>query len=312
MFQQVDCIGIESVCKLIEQTKLPKFVIFKQGVGKGAIPVFEFVVGDNTAKAVNAFRNWANSLLSANPYNGINYEILLFDKRTDFDGDDDDEIKPEVRTELGKRGRRKENKIRFSFCLTQMAPYGGGFQQGQGFSGPVDVSKAIQEGIAQALQAKELHELRERVKQLENDDDDEDEEEEKSSALDKVFKVVNALNQREKLKRGGAMAGDDDDEDFLDDDDEEENLDEDEEEDLDEDEEEETVRKKPKQKPSPSSKQPGKKLSPEGVQKLRKALAVLSKHSKNLPNDMTRLAKFANSNPALFKQYMENLKNIVP
>jgi len=317
MYQNsVDVIGAESICKLIKQTKLTKFIIFRGGSQRGSTPVFRQTEARNIEQGINAFKDWAESVLRMNPYNNLPYDLLLFSAKTD-DKTIDSAVKrrkkakdaddPDFEDDL-EASTTKKDRIRFTFSLnafnnvSQMNGAGAGVSADQ-------ISTAIAEAFKQRDADDEVRRLRQEVADLKNrsmdeangDDDDEDE----GSGLDKVYKVMKEINKSALIKKGKyaeAAGDDDDDDDDLDDDDDIEDPDADE---MDDDEEEETQPETKNKKPAGISPDKLKKL-----QRIKKALRILSKHDSNLDTDLMQLAKFAQKNTKMFSNYMNTLRNM--
>lgn len=173
MFNSVDYIGIESVCNIIKQTDLKRFLIYRQNAAKGSTPVYDCSHTTNNAAAVKSFKDWAENMCRFNPNNFLCYDLLLFN---DFEeGMDENSKDPHSESSRG----RKKGKIRFCFALNaQAGAYG---QQQNGIGSSVNVEDAIARGIQAGLMQKELEDLRRKVKELEEEDDDEDDEPQNTS-----------------------------------------------------------------------------------------------------------------------------------
>jgi hypothetical protein len=279
MIQDVDFIGIDSIAKQILLSKLSRFIVYRRGSVRGNTPVFNCDSTSQNSKAVEAFKGWAQNMLTANPQTVQEYEMLLFDKETDSDSIEDEE-----RLEReGKKQPRKSNKIRFTFAFNSMQGFGGyGRQQPT-----VDIESAISIGIERALEKKELEEWRSGTRKKSGDEDEEeDDDEETGSTLNKVYAIIKEINKGK--RKGAAVAGDEDEE--------EEEEEEDGEIDLDDEEEE-----KPKKK---------KGLAPEKKKNMLKALNVLWKHDERLDKDLLILARLAVKQPIVFDNVLEKLRNL--
>lgn len=178
----VDCIGLEAVSKMIAQTNLKRFIIFRQGAGKGSTPVYNCEHTNNNATALKCFRDWAGNVMSFGNNSGMSYDILLYNNEQDVD-------------DVTKKG-----KIRFSFCLSGVPSFQQQQQQPPQQSFGLDIEKQIQDGIERAVLKIENERLRKELEELQSDDDDDDE---KPDLMDKVAGIITALSGNH-----AAMAGD--------------------------------------------------------------------------------------------------------
>jgi hypothetical protein len=96
--------GVDSVCSYIEQTSRNYFAIYQ--AGKLNQPVFKCITGGSNAKAVKAFRDWANVIIGGDPDHSLSYEIRMYDK---VDGDEGEE--GDVKIRAGRQG------LSATFCL---------------------------------------------------------------------------------------------------------------------------------------------------------------------------------------------------
>jgi len=275
----VDVIGAESVCKWIEQSKLTKFIIFRQGAMKGSTPVFRCDNTKNISQAKEAFTDWATSTLRMNPYNNLPYDMLLFsEKASESDIDDElDESKPKKNS--------PHRKIRFSFSLN---PFNN--IQGVGMGSPTDVKTAVQEALNQYKQEQRIAELEAKLAARDDDDDDDDDNSTEMQAIT-FLKELNKNKRLSLLEKGVKVSGDEDDEDDHTDDDE---YFEEEEDTHQEDDEE----KKPKKKIS------------EAGSRLKNALLILKKGNPNYIRDLEKIALLKKKQPAMFNSYMKTLRNM--
>jgi hypothetical protein len=199
MYQQVDLVGLEAVCKMIEQTGLKKFIIYRQGAAKGSTPVYDCSALNQNAGALKSFRDWAQNIVTFNPNNAMCYEILLFSNDSDLE-DENNAVK-------------KKSKIRFSFALSANIGYS------QNNNGNINVQEEIKRGI-------EMYELKHQIKQLEeklngDDDDDDDEDQDMGDYLDKFRGILKEINtsSENKLKAAKINGSKDDEDDLGEDDD---------------------------------------------------------------------------------------------
>lgn len=199
-YSNVDCVGVEAVCKLIHQTGLKRFIIYRQGAAKGSTPVYDCSQTTNNAAALKLFRDWATNVGNFNPHNGLCYDILLFNNDTDVEQES-----------TGK----KANKIRFSFALNHVQMNGQMGQQNQS----IDIEGAIAKGIRMGLMEKELDDLRKFKKDYEegNLDDDDNDDDSLSDTLGTIKDIMTEMNTNNEQKiKAAAMAGDDDGDESLD------------------------------------------------------------------------------------------------
>ena len=174
MYLNVDCVGIDSVCKMIQQTGLKRFIIFRQGAQKGSTPVYDCSSTGNNAAALKCFRDWASNAISFNPNNGMTYDLLLFNNENDTDEE---------------ATNKRANKIRFSFALNNFMAFGQQQTQQQAPQTQIDIQAEIQKGIAAAMMHHKINELEARIKEYEEDDDDDEQED----VFDKVLGIINGL-----------------------------------------------------------------------------------------------------------------------
>lgn len=178
MFVNVDCTGIEAVCRMIQQTGLKRFIVYRQGYAKGSVPVYDCTHTNNNVGALKCFRDWASNM---NPNSGMCYDILLFN--TDADESD----------------ATRKDKVRFSFSLGNFMP---GQHTNHAPAAPqVDIQAEINRGI-------EVYMLKHRIKELEEtiDEMEEDEEEEEPDMVDKIAGIISALQQTP--QHADAVSGD--------------------------------------------------------------------------------------------------------
>ncbi len=315
MFNTVDVIGADSICKLIRQTKLSKFIVFRGGSQRGSTPVFRCEDSRTPDQAIGAFKDWAESVLRMNPYNNLPYDLFLFSQKVDSktidaaikrrkNRDDDDEEDDIEDT------RSKKDRIRFTFSLN---PFNN--MQGGNNGAPAITADAIGAAVESALKKRDeenyVRGLEAKLARLENGEDDEEEEEEEeeeNGALDKVYRVIKEINKAELIKKGKfAEAAGDDDDDEDDDEEEEEDDDDDDmsgEDDPGDDDEEEEEEKPAKSNPV-SDKKRKKKL-----ERIKEALKILAKADPHIDTDLMILAKIAKSKPKMFNNYMITLRNM--
>jgi len=302
--QNVEAIGSKAVVKLMEMSKLTKFIIYKQGSGRGSIPVFECTDHDQNAKVVKSFQDWSDSILSMNQFNTTCYEMLLFSKNTDLD-DDDERSEP-----VEGRSKKKKDKIRFSFALTS-------FQYGhQGANQNVNIQEEISKALVLHETNRENAELKTRLANLESKiqngeiGNDEEEDDDYSGTLDSVYKVLKEIRLGNYKKKKGVQVSGDEDED------EEEEFEEDEDEDVDESEltdDEEEEEDEEEEKSVSKKKSTKKKADPNVIAKKREriknSLRKLFKAGLT-DGDLVKLAKLSSVKPNLFKTIITNLREM--
>lgn len=191
MFVNVDIVGLDAVCKMIQQTNLKKFIVYAQGSGKGSIPKYECTGTTNNTQAIKCFKDWATNILMYNTNSAQTYDILLFDTINDVDSD-----------ETNKR----TNKVRFSFALANGVSGFNGFNNNAPPPQQLDIETQIQKGIETALLKKEVEELRAFKKEVEEDEDDEDDDQ--PDLLDKIAGIMQQVNLS---KQAAEVSGDLDD-----------------------------------------------------------------------------------------------------
>lgn len=192
MFVNVDLIGFDAVCKMIQQTGLKKFIVYMQGSGKGAIPKYECTNTTNNPQAIKCFKDWAQNILMFNPQSAQCYDILLFDTVNDIDTD-----------ETNKR----TNKVRFSFALSSSLTGNNFNTQQQHIQPQIDIAGEIQKGIELALLKKENAELKEQLEEYEDDDE--------TDTPDLLDKITGIMQQVNLSKQAAQVSGDLDDEQIL-------------------------------------------------------------------------------------------------
>lgn len=163
---EIDVVGVQSVCALMEQIGLKRFSISRPGQHKNVVPVYECLKTNSVAGAVDAFKSWATNMLNGST-NTNAYELLLFDNA--------DGMEPDETGEKKKRATR----VRFIFALSQNVPYQHAQTQQPGHDNK-SVAELVQLAVSAALAErdkqdlkKELAELRARLDDYEQDDDDE-------------------------------------------------------------------------------------------------------------------------------------------
>lgn len=285
----VEVIGTENICRIIRESKLSKFVVYRPGAGKGATPVYECIYTATSQKAADSFQSWAEICLSDNPFNTNPYELFLYQKEgaaEDVLSDDDATDKETDRTNA------KRNKRRFTFMLA--SPYGNNSQRNYSQNSPIDVQAEIRRALDEYKRDQEIKELKETIKELEEGDDDD------RNPLQDILELSRNLSGVKK-KRGHAVAEDEDedDDDDLEEEDEDEN-------DLEDDDDEEVEEKKTtKAKP-----QPQKKFTTEQRLRINKAVHILRKKSPRIDKDLMKLATISVKKPGMFDTMIESLRNL--
>lgn len=345
MHNVVDVVGIDAISKMIEQSKLCRFKIYKETDGKGSTPTFESINTSQNGKAVGAFKSWAKTIVSNNPYNSQVYDIFLYNKTDDCEtgvGDDDED----------HISKKKKNKIRFTFALVDSNPYPGQTHvSGQQFP---DVGEAVndavnkeRERVASEKVLDELKDLKEEMREMKEEKDvgaDEPTPEPEKEDEGPTFKdfADSIKNVRDILKdlgnRETSVAGDDDNEgldeevvslvqqqdaedveyeevdETIDDTgtEDDDSLEEDESDSDDDSDDSEVDEETPAEEPEQESKYTEEQQA--GIDEKRKriaaALKVLLKHNKNIDKDLMRLAQMAQKNPEMFKMAVGTLRNM--
>lgn len=302
MFSQVDFIGMESVAKVMEQSGLSRFIIYRQGAGTGSIPVFECIGTTQVKKAIDNFKMWAGQMIGMNPYNYQSYDMLLFENV----GDENEEEAPPTRS----RSKAKKNKIKFSFSLAGYAAGPNGGQQGFGAQSPQQsgnieelVSNAVSSALQKVEQQRREDELLQRIEALENGEGEGDEDNTDSvGALDKVRDILKEINKNNRYRLGIAGDEDDDDDDDLEEDDDD---DDDLEDDFDEDDSDEEAAEKITKKYGQMGEE---KKVDDKMNRIKKALRILAQHDKSIDKDLMKLAMIAKKKPSIFKNLLGSLR----
>lgn len=277
MFNSVDLVGAEAVANCLKQTDLKRFIIYRQGAGKGSTPVYDCSHTTSNGAAVKCFRDWATNIMQWNPNNLLCYEVLMFNDFEENIGADPQNKNP---NEEENRSGRKRGKIRVSFALNAQA--GAGFNQ-QTPGHQIDIAGEIQKGIELAILKMENERLKKEIKELESDDDD-DEEEEESEIGDVIGKVrdmmkeINDNNRMQLAAKNGAQVNGD-----LD------GMTED----------------KTKKNIHGLSDQQVK----EAKESLNRSLKILWQHNKDLPKDLAKLAEIAGGNKVLYNMILDKLRS---
>lgn len=170
MFNSVDLIGTNAVCQMLEQTGLKRFIIYRQGAGKGSTPVYDCSHTTTNAQAVKCFKDWAQNITQFNPNNYLCYELLAFNEFEDGGGDVQNINPNEANGQQGK----KKGKMRISFALNAANSNFGYNIPPQTQTPQIDIAAEIQKGIETALMRKELEELRAFKREVEEEEEEED------------------------------------------------------------------------------------------------------------------------------------------
>lgn len=306
--QFVDAIGTEAVVKLIQQSKLCKFIVYRQGSGKGSIPVFECIDTDSTHKCVEAFKDWANTILRVNPYNTIPYDLLLWKnasaREIESELDDDDDG--------SGRTKAKRNKIKISFSLASYQNMG--MMQGMGGGQQIDVQKAVTEALRDYDQRRQIKDLQDQLREAREGGDDDDDD---GGGLNKIAELTGLLKEIRlagKGKKAAEIAGDldddDDEEEDLEEEEDDEIIEEEEEEDLDDDGEDEELEETPRRSMKGKKSSSDTKLTEEKKERLKTAIRILYKYDADLDKDLLILAKLAKNNTPMFKTMLSNLRTL--
>lgn len=305
-YQYVDAIGVEAVTKLILQSKLCKFVIYRQGSGKGSIPVFECISTDSVHRCVQAFKDWADTINRMNPYNTIPYDILLYQKNISDGAIENDSLDDEEST--GSRTKKKVHKIKISFALNSMNGMGGMNQQNGNSS--VSVEQAVANALEKYDQARKIKDLEKELKDLKENGNDDDDDDQGINRISQITSLLKEIRLNGKAKSAAAIAGDDDDDledddELIEEDGEDDDLEEDEDDDDLEEEEEEPRRSSKKKKTTSTS-----SMTEEKRERLKTAIRVLYKYDSRLDEDLLKLAKLAKNNTPMFKTVLSNLRSL--
>lgn len=280
----IDVVGINSVANLIRQSGLTKFIIYREGSGKGSVPVFENIYCDSNAKAKDSFTDWANNILTSNPTNTTVYEILLFDERALLDEDTDEEEEEPVTRERPKRSKKKSNRIRFRFQLsTSNLPVVNGVQS-QGLT-VEDVKRLLDETIVKVERERQQNEILQRLKRLEEGDEDEDEEDEEEDVereQDTLGRVEKLFDRVESWGKFGAKKS------------------------------AEKSISEPEKKPEAVSgvEDISKKVGRDVKANINKAITKLYKYDKDLDLDLLKLAEMAEKDQAQFTMFVNALRKM--
>jgi hypothetical protein len=190
----VDLVGVNSISNIIEQSGLPKFIIFKKDANVKSVPIFECLDCNDNKKAKQTFVNWANSILQGNPQNCNEYELFLFQNIELEEGADD--LLQEDAVPSKKKGKAKSNKIRFTFSLCNQNSVGVMSGAGDGIKRE-DIATLINEAIAKREEDRTNNEILKRLTdmeaRLEEEDEEEDEIGEDEDMISKITKVVAQL-----------------------------------------------------------------------------------------------------------------------
>jgi len=187
MYYNVDFMGIEAVSKMITQSNLKKFIIFRQGSPKGSTPVYDCNFTNSNAGALKNFKDWSNNIVQFNPTNNLAYDILLFNN----EGDQNDD----------QAGGKRIDKIRFSFILQA----GADKPDQRSHSPQIDIAGEIDKGIRMALLELENQRLKKELEEMELEEEEDDDEPQE----DAIGKVINLITEINKSNQGVKIAGDD-------------------------------------------------------------------------------------------------------
>ena len=275
MFNNVDLIGLDAVAKMIEQTNLKRFIIYRQGAAKGSTPVYDSSYTQTNNQAIKSFKDWAANIVQFNPNNFLCYDILLFDDFEDAEGGADAQNKAADENKTG----RKKGKVRMSFALNasmQNMPAINGMQNFN--SAPqINVADEIAKGVQLAMLTYENKQLKEKLAELEEEEEEEEESAFGGDVLGKISNIMTQINTNNAMQNAGAMAGDE----------------------LDE----KMTAQKNKYNFTPAEI----KVKNENI---NKALKVLWSKDKNLDTHLLKLASIAQSNDILYKMLIEKLKTM--
>jgi hypothetical protein len=188
MFNNVDLIGAEAVCKMLEQTQLKRFIIYRQGAAKGSTPVYDCSHTITNGSAIKCFKDWAINITQFNPNNYLCYELLAFN-----DYEEGEASPNELNSQVGK----KRGKMRVTFALN--APMQQNFAYNmpaqQNNAPAINIEEEIRKGIEAALIRKELEELRRFKKEIEEEEEEEEEENDAGNIVDKVAGILNTFKE---------------------------------------------------------------------------------------------------------------------
>ena len=197
----IDYVNKDSVKKIILQSGLKRFMIFKSGFNKNSAPVYEYLPVNTTNKnAIDAFDAWANITNNSNPY-----EIWLFN---DYEKSQSENVN---RT-------KKDKLVKFTFVLNGLTPP---LSEQNGMGGvnvhlpaqqqpaeKIDMAKTIADAIEQYEKKREQDQTNAQLKAMQDkldafingtldddddDDDDDDEEEKEKETNAKTLLIINKV-----------------------------------------------------------------------------------------------------------------------
>lgn len=270
MFNSVDLIGADAVCKMLEQTGLKRFIIYRQGAGKGSTPVYDCSHTITNGMAVKCFKDWAVNITQFNPNNFLCYELLAFN---DFEDGGGDAQNINAHEQNGQQGK-KRGKMRISFALNAAVQNFGYNAPMQNLTPQIDVQNEIQKGIELAMMRKELEELRAFKKEIEEEEDED--EDESGDIVDKVAGILNTFKEHKAMEDAAHINGDNINENLTE------------------------VKNRHNLTPA--------ELSIK-TQNINKAIKTLWKHNKNLDTDLLKLANLAENDTILFKMILTKLRS---
>lgn len=273
----LDCKGKENVSALIEQSKLPRFIIYRGGATK-ATPVFSYTEGTQPRQAQLAFESWANTMLAGNPTNSNVYDIMLFDEIDETTGDEDAVYNDQDETPQSRykktRGKKRSRTLRFTFCLagidapTRELPTINGTEQPSGYLTRNEADELVKTALERQRQDYEKRELLERLEELEQRLDEADAEADEVSGegsdwLGKVERLAALANLKASGKPSQAVNGAE-----------------------------------------------AAQMKAEQLADVNKAIKILMKHDDQLGADLLKLANIAESNPKNFSFLLNALRNM--
>ena len=196
---EIDVIGVQSVCALIEQIGLKKFTVSRPNTHKNSMPVFECLKTNTVDGAIDAFKNWSSNMLNGST-NCNAYELVLFDTIENVELDESDNKK--------KRAQR----VKFTFALSAQQSH---FSRGEETrtNDNKSVAELVQMAVANAMAARDNQDLKKEIDELRarlDEEEEEEEEEEENNGSLGALAEVNALLDRVGMfgnKKETALAG---------------------------------------------------------------------------------------------------------
>lgn len=195
--QDVDLVGIDSVCEYIRHSQMNYYYIHKYPSQSGSLSVYECTRAQNSNAAAIDFHEWSN-IMNKGGKNFLQYQITITNYK------EEDEDKPDVK-------RVRKNKMRASFVFYKTDEQPTQHNQNRFIAEPVGNFQGQLDEKINALRTEltlkhENEKLQERIEDLEEELDEIGEVDEQPHYIEKLITLL-AGDQKKKEPAKATLSG---------------------------------------------------------------------------------------------------------